>query len=171
MFLLLTTTAAADSDGYFCIGPHYLAYETRLGADDTGHSLHIVRLAEDGTVRRARRTIPDFQVHGMSCEADIVMLDGWDATYEIDLVHPVDPRWGRHKPGELLKGYARMNLAQWNRAAGENRTQRLALWGRAMLEIINGKGLKPCEHTVLTRVVGTDAPYVLLDRTFERNCG
>ena len=107
----------------------------------------------------------------MSCEPDVVMLDGWDVTYEIDLTHPVEPRWGKHQPGELQKGYSRMNLAQWNRAAGQNRTQRIALWGRVMLEIINGEGVRQCQWTVLSRIVGAHVPYVLLDRTFDRDCG
>jgi hypothetical protein len=130
-----------------------------------------VRTAVDGTLRRARRTIPDFQVHGMRCEADVVLLDGWDATYEINLTHPVDPRIGKHAPGRL-RGYSTMNLAQWNRAAATDRTQRIDIpWGGATLEIVNGPGNGRCQYKVLSRLVGKGEPLILVDRQFERDCG
>ena len=123
-------------------------------------------------LRHARRIIPDFQVHGMKCEAGVVMLDGWNATYEIDLIEPVGPRIGKHAPGKLKAGYEARNLAQWNRAAGQNRTQRLSLpWPGTTLEIENRTNSRRCEYEVEARIVGEPLTMTLLERTFERDCG
>lgn len=136
------------------------------------HHLYIVRAAVDGTLRRARRTIPVFQVHGMRCETDVVLLDGWDATYEIDLTHPVDPRIEKHPAGKLRRDDSATNLAQWNRAAATGRTQRISIpWGGATLEIVNSAGDGPCQYKVLSRMVGKGEPLILVDRQFERDCG
>lgn len=172
LLILAGSALHADSDGYFCVGPTYLAYEIKVESDPPAHHLYIVRAAVDGTLRKARRTIPDFQVHGMRCESDVVLLDGWDATYEIDLRHPVDPRIGKHAPGKLRRDYSTTNLAQWNRGAGTSRTQRINIpWGGATLEIVNGPGEGHCRYKVVSRLVGKGEPVILVDREFERDCG
>ena len=107
----------------------------------------------------------------MRCDSNVVVLDSWDATYEVHLRLPVDVRSTKHGPGRLRKDFARMNLAEWNKAAGQNRIQRIALpWPHTTLEIVNRQGKTRCEFTVRSQVTGSRAPYVLLERTFERNC-
>ena len=39
--LLLPSLALADSDGYYCMGPGFVAYEVSLTGDTPGHWLHV----------------------------------------------------------------------------------------------------------------------------------
>ena len=45
--LLSGASALADSDGYFCAGNGYLAYETRWVGESGSHILQIVRFGEE----------------------------------------------------------------------------------------------------------------------------
>ena len=107
----------------------------------------------------------------MKCEPDVVLLDGWDRTYEINLIHPVDPVSAPHAAGKL-RGYPALNLAQWNRRAATTTSQRVPLpWSGSQLVIANSRGSKPCRYTVNTRVVRGNERVELLSRTYERDCG
>jgi hypothetical protein len=79
--------AAADSDGYFCHGAGYLAWETRLGTATAEHILHIVRFDHaSGILPTERVILPDFQVHSMTCGSALVELAGWTTTYRVELL-------------------------------------------------------------------------------------
>lgn len=83
---ILPTTASADSDGSFCVGRGYLAYETRFAAG--GHLVHIVRFAPGtGIVTTEPIPIEDFQVHVMTCAADSVALDGTQTGVSVGLAN------------------------------------------------------------------------------------
>lgn len=82
--LLLTLATAflafADSDGYFCVGPDYLAMEFRsfntpgLAGPQVVKILHFDK---DGGPRWAGEVIvEDFQPHGMVCQPQTVLLEG-----------------------------------------------------------------------------------------------
>jgi hypothetical protein len=65
---LFPSLAHADSDGYYCIGPGFVAYEMSSSGAASGHWLHIVRVsAAKGIVRLPPIALPEFQVHGMTC--------------------------------------------------------------------------------------------------------
>jgi hypothetical protein len=84
--LLFPSLAHADSDGYYCIGPGFVAYEMSFSAGASGHWLHIVRVsAEKGIVRLPPIALPEFQVHGMTCREHTVDLDGWTMRYGVSL--------------------------------------------------------------------------------------
>lgn len=84
--LLFPGVAQSDSDGYYCIGPGFVAYEMSFSAAPSGHWLHIVRVsAEKGIVRLPAIPLPEFQVHGMTCREHSVDLDGWTTRYSISL--------------------------------------------------------------------------------------
>lgn len=74
-FLLLVTAgsvpAFADSDGYFCVGPDYLAYQFGMAAPPVRpHVLHVIRFTSQRFFDApATIELPQFQVHGMLCEA------------------------------------------------------------------------------------------------------
>ena len=71
----------ADSDGYFCTGPGYLAYQLRSWNTDGRHLLKIVRFG-DGEFREAGAVeLPDFQPHAILCEEDRVRIVGWTLHY------------------------------------------------------------------------------------------
>jgi hypothetical protein len=60
--------AWADSDGYYCVGPGYIAYETRFSAPPSQHLLHVIRFSSrQGISRIAPVVLEDFQVHAMNC--------------------------------------------------------------------------------------------------------
>ena len=61
----------------------YLAFETRLGTGK--HELHIVRFGAAGITAAAPVALDDFQVHGMTCRAGQVEIQGWDRTYSVDI--------------------------------------------------------------------------------------
>jgi hypothetical protein len=74
---LFPSLAHADSDGYYCIGPGFVAYELSSSGAASGHWLHIVRVsASKGIVRLPPIALPEFQVHGMTCRENAVDLDG-----------------------------------------------------------------------------------------------
>jgi hypothetical protein len=84
--LLLPSLAYADSDGYYCIGPGFVAYEISSSAAASGHWLHIVRVsAAKGIVRLPPIALPEFQVHGMTCRENGVDLDGWTTRHSVSL--------------------------------------------------------------------------------------
>src|SRR6266511_1227875 len=81
--------AHADSDGYYCIGPNYLAYQLSLGPKSAGHFLYVVSLPDSAPVGPPTKVqLPRFQVHGMRCSASSVQLLGWDSLYTVNLNGP-----------------------------------------------------------------------------------
>lgn len=84
--LLFSSTAHADSDGYYCLGPGFVAYEISVSGAAPRHQLHIVRVsASKGIVRLPPITLPEFQVHGMTCRENGVDLDGWTTRHKVAL--------------------------------------------------------------------------------------
>jgi hypothetical protein len=91
--LLRPAVAHADSDGYYCTGPGYLAYEMRFSQAPGKHLLHIVRFSHDtGIVRLPPVLLDDFQVHAMTCGADQNVVDGWAHRYTVSLLPSGTPR-------------------------------------------------------------------------------
>ena len=90
--LLLPSTARADSDGSYCHGPGFIAWETRLAIGGANHVLHVVRFGRANGIEPTERiVIPEFQVHGMLCGPKRVELVGWTARYRVDLNAPGRP--------------------------------------------------------------------------------
>ena len=117
VFLLLPVAASADSDGYFCIGRGYLAYETRFTAAEAGHQLHVVRFSTAGGIVAARPVpLEDFQVQRMTCRADAVELVGWNAVYSVDLSDPERPQTAiRSALFDHAQAAPAQNLGPWAR--------------------------------------------------------
>lgn len=75
------TPLRADSDGYFCTGPGYLAFQLRSWHTDGPHLLKIIRFGE-GEIREAGELeLPDFQPHAIRCETERVRIVGWALHY------------------------------------------------------------------------------------------
>ena len=91
----IPAVASADSDHYYCAGPGYLAYESRLQYDAPGHELHVVRFSRAGGIT-VLPPIPldDFQVHDMTCGATTVELRSSRMVYVVDLAAAGGPRVG-----------------------------------------------------------------------------
>ena len=78
--------AYADSDGYFCSSPNFLAYEFSFSKEQANqHKLYIVRFGEAFSARPSSIQIPDFQVHGMTCTGTGVELLGWEKKYLVNV--------------------------------------------------------------------------------------
>src|SRR5690349_21767219 len=72
--------AAADSDGYFCVGPDYLAMEFRSLNTPALAGPHVVKILHFDQYADRRWagevTVEDFRPHLMVCEQETVLLEG-----------------------------------------------------------------------------------------------
>src|SRR5213593_1183747 len=80
-------TAYADSDGYYCIGRGYLAYQFGFAAPSTRpHRLSVIRFAgASGIQPPAVLELPQFQVHGMQCGEGWIDVASFTAIYHVTL--------------------------------------------------------------------------------------
>jgi len=192
--LALGTTpraAHADSDGYYCAGPTYIAYELWFSVPGNRHVLHVVPLSAAGGIGAPDSVVlPIFQVHGMRCHASRVELRGWDSLYTVDLGHaPLTwtasalPWSGRRATREDLAAYPSVNLAEWSRAVslGRSDTTALAIRGapqRFLLIVdVEVDSTRTCMYDVHTTVVDrTPGPRgvpkrTLFDGKADMECG
>jgi hypothetical protein len=154
---LIPGVAVADSDGYFCIGKGFVAYEMRSATARAGHFLHIVRVAHStGITRLPPVALEDFQVHGMTCRDDGVDLHGWTTRYTVDIasakpvVTATPAAFAQHRtppPRSLGRARAGVFDIPSDGAPGEFRLV-VALSTRAM-----ASGL---EHHIITQIFQRD---------------
>jgi hypothetical protein len=84
--LLTPTIAVADSDGYYCVGRGYIAFETRFSTPASGHLLYVVRFSRSqGIVALSPIALDDFQVQGMTCGPTAVALTDGTTRYAVNL--------------------------------------------------------------------------------------
>jgi hypothetical protein len=166
---IVLPSAYADSDGYYCVGRHYLAYQFVFSIPPVGHHrLYVLRLDTPSHIEPpAAFDLPEFQVHGMRCDEQLIELVAWDAVYTVhldstnravrydrtprDSMQPISARFGT---GE--------NLGAWNRTANNLKTERVPLatlsGGRKLQLQISGRRIasERCWSMVTTHVVRTD---------------
>lgn len=93
---LAPAVALADSDGYFCVGPGYIAYEKRFSfggplprdwpAPVRPHELEVIRFVpETGISDPETLQLEEFQVHGMKCESTLVQIASFESVYTVDV--------------------------------------------------------------------------------------
>ncbi len=112
---LFAQPVLADSDGYFCTGKGYIAFETSFSWPENTHRLRVVRFGSDiGIVESEPLVLEDFQTHGMRCEEGRIELLGWEFKYIVDASDLARPMMKKKikpsKPGEPLPGFASRNL-------------------------------------------------------------
>jgi hypothetical protein len=106
-FLLLSASSVlADSDGYFCTAEGYLAYELReWSVPDKKHVLCIIRVGgHRGIEDPFTLVLGDFQLHGMKCNPQEILISSWDSTYVVALpanAPPVIKSVLLHQPGQI----------------------------------------------------------------------
>lgn len=184
------TSAHADSDGYYCVGPNYLAYQLSLRPETTGHFLYVVSLKDSAAIGQPSKIpLPQVQVHGMRCNAASVQVLGWDSLYTVNLSGPkptvvaevapwAQPGASRQQPA----GYAQLNLGAWSRAAKDGRTETVAVSVqstsyRFFLSIDVRATPGTCRSRVVTNLVQVDgtsrvvATLKLFDGEAARECG
>lgn len=115
----------ADSDGYYCLGLNYVAYElSHSEPAHEGHNLYVVRLGGKEAIAEPEIIkLPDFQLHGMQCMGGRVRLLGWEAFYDVIIgdetieLGAVDKL---EKAGSIPKGFNTKpvpNLGEYSEAA------------------------------------------------------
>lgn len=161
ILLLLPTVTRADSDGYYCTGRGYLAWETRL--DQPGHQLHIVRFSRDaGLVRLAPVALEDFQVHGMTCGDASVELTGGGKVHSVDFSHAARPVVSTRAASPTSA--PQLNLGHWSR---EGVTDLESDAAPGEFQLVISKASRPVsggvDHYTVTQVVRRD-PAAGLER-------
>ena len=125
LLTLGASDAHADSDGYYCTGPGYIAYELR-GWNWYTMGRHIVRVVKfsKGSVAWAGDVVvKDFQPHLMKCDANRLTIGGYDrgwVEYEIDVMSQPSIAAERAAPNRQFKPGEHpplSNLGNWSRSA------------------------------------------------------
>jgi hypothetical protein len=118
LLAVFAQAAQADSDGYFCIGPNYLAVQLRSFNTPGLRGPHVLKIVHFDTARGPRWggeiVLEDFQPHGMTCTANGVAISGWTGDYAIALDAGLTPRLlSRTKRGAPPKAPPMANLGNW----------------------------------------------------------
>ncbi|HEY2433534.1 MAG TPA: hypothetical protein VGI12_12735 [Vicinamibacterales bacterium] len=117
MLLSCPAAARADSDGYYCAGRGYVAYETRLGATGPQHVLHVVRISRTSGIGQTQDIpLADFQTHGMRCGDAVIELDAFTVRYLVDVSAPERPRTTTENAVLDPQRTSQVNLANLARA-------------------------------------------------------
>lgn len=183
----LADRAQADSDGYFCVGPDYLAYEFSLSLQSGEHRLYVVPLGGSEIGQPAVIPLPQFQVHGMRCRPQDVQLLGWDSLYTVSLTPVTRPAlqgsasWT--PAGMVPPDFTPGNLGALSNAVrvGTADTVRLALASQAETYVLAVEvHLDPqnaCRYHVRTTVLHLDSrnrpmqSRAIFEGTALRECG
>jgi hypothetical protein len=188
MSLGLTERAQADSDGYFCVGPDYLAYEFSLSLRSSTHYLYVLSLGGSSDIGQpAVMALPRFQVHGMRCRPQDLQLLGWDSVYTVSLTRSTQPVLQGSAPwqpaGTVPPDFTAGNLGAWSAPvrAWHSDTVRLALaspTARYILAIdVHLDPKNGCQFLVRTKVVHLDVQdrpvqsRSIFEGTAPRECG
>jgi hypothetical protein len=165
--LVLAASAWADSDGYYCVGPDYIAYQFGFAAPPVApHRLHVIRLGGvAGIAEPMVFELPQFQVGGMLCTERSVQLGAVDVIYTVQLDSAGRPL--RYETTSLLKprhtppGFQSHNLASRSRPVEALTTERVPLMKGAaehefVLEIEPKVTSDRCVTEITTRVLELD---------------
>jgi len=166
LIFVLPSVAQADSDGYFCVGKDYIAYQFGLAAPPIApHRLTIVRFGAGGFHAPQVVDLPQFQVHGMHCGDRAVRVAAFNAIYTIAvdsapkvIGKSVLPSAEHRYPSD---SFAQRNLALLSRARGTMKAERVLL-GKSTaghlfeLVITPTPSLKPCAVQIETTLVESD---------------
>lgn len=115
----LAGSSTADSDGYYCAGEGYLAYQLRsaLTPGVSGPQvLRVVRYSADGITLAGEIVLPDFQPHKLTCGNQEVRIGGWTGRpveYVVDTSDVPKLAIEVSNPSQALQGSVMRNLGAW----------------------------------------------------------
>jgi hypothetical protein len=176
MFLVLSSfgagTVYADSDGYYCVGRGYLAYQFGFAAPShRPHRLSVVRFSgTSGIQSPAVLDLPEFQVHGMQCGEAWIDVAAFAGIYHVTLDessrpvrYEVQPFPDGQKIPQVFVVSQLQNLGAESGGRAYVKPVRVRLSaterrGEYVLEI-TAKAIPPlkkCELAVTSRIVETD---------------
>jgi len=118
VLFLNPTTLWADSDGYFCAGPGYLAYEFSF-SKQMPHTLFVVHFdSQIGILTPKTVRIDDYQIHGMNCGRGILELRGFDKSHFFNVTDRDKQPVALSKPPQHLDTTDSVsgNLGHWSKA-------------------------------------------------------
>jgi len=191
--LALPGLAYADSDGYYCTGRGYLAYQFGMAPMPIApHRVHVISIrGPQGIPEPSTLELPQFQVHGMLCGDGWIDIASFTTLYRITLDGNQQPV--RYEVRGSLEGQAIpqpfilsqfQNLGALGGARAYSKPIRTslakkALGGEYVLEII-AKAIEPvkaCEVSVTSRIVETDgggqevSARIIFQGRSHRECG
>jgi hypothetical protein len=170
--LAVPAVAYADSDGYYCTGRGYLAFQFGMAPMPIApHRVSVISLrGPQGIPEPAVLELPQFQVHGMLCGEGWIDIASFTMVYRITLDATNRPT--RYEQRVSLKGQPipqafiqsqSQNLGPLGGARAYVKPIRIALGvrplgGEYILEVIAKatEPVKPCEVSVTSRIVETD---------------
>ncbi len=170
LLLFTARPALADSDGYYCLGQNYLAFQLGIGgAPGAPYRLYVVRVGGPAAIGPLDSlSLPPFQTEGMICDARAVRILAYNALYTVQLdsaTRParftVAPLPAGNLPAEFMGRDA--NLSTLNRAVNEFRVDRVPILhdaaGHTFLLEVSGDptAVRPCDPDVRARIVENDA--------------
>lgn len=161
--------AYADSDGYYCIGHGYIAYQFGMDTPGNPPRVSIIRTATSGEIPRPLELrLPPFQVHAMRCGEGWVDVASFTMVYRIILDRNGRPVRYETRPlpggSSGLSEFPRTpNLATLSRAAATLEAERVVLGetdrGRSYVLVITAAIIPPakqCRTAITTRIVEMD---------------
>jgi hypothetical protein len=170
LILLNAGAARADSDGYYCLGPGYVAWQFGMAPPSVRpHRLSIVTYGNGAMSQPATILLPPFQVHGMRCRAGAVDVVSFYSTHTVLLDSAGKPirvdSTALAAPGRLPPwaiGSQARNLALGSRAARTLNAERYTLQtdpnGNVyVLEIAAAAdSVRECPPTITARIAESD---------------
>ncbi len=178
----------ADSDGYYCVGPGYIAYQ--FGMDDPKNPprIYVVDLrGSRGIPKPSTLVFPPFQVHGMRCTASSIEIAASNMMYVVTLDQRLRPSRYDERPSssvEPIRFDEYDNLGEYTRAQSDLSEYRTRLnvkpdGGEYVLDL-RAKLIResnPCEAQATSRVVETNragseiAALTVFAGKVHRECG
>ena len=164
--------AYADSDGYYCAGRGYLAYQFGMAAEPVApHRVHVISVrGSQGIPEPVVLELPQFQVHGMLCGEGWLDIASFTAVYRVTLDQNDRPvRYevrgsleGQPIPQPFIQSQSQ-NLGALSGGRAYLKPIRTALavkplGGEYVLEV-GAKAIEPakeCELSITSRIVETD---------------
>jgi hypothetical protein len=185
-------TSYADSDGYFCAGPGYLAYQFGMAPKPVApHRLFVIStLGPQGIPEPAALELPQFQVHGILCGPGWVDIASFTTVYRVTLDDSRRPlRYEVRGPLEqpIPQAFIRsqyQNLGAFSGGRPYLKPIRTSLGttragGQYILEV-TAKAIEPvkqCEVDITSRIVETDgagreiSQRIIFQGRGHRECG
>lgn len=161
--------ASADSDGYYCIGRGYVAYQFGMAPLPVApHRLYVLRIGTTtGIAEPVALELPQFQVHGLRCGEGWIDVAAFTAIYHVTLDENTRPTRYEVRPfaeGQKIpqEFFPQLNLGLLSRAGQGMNPQRVSLemkkdGGGYFLEM-SGRPIpsERCRTALASRVVETD---------------
>jgi hypothetical protein len=163
--LLGAMACMADSDGYYCAGDGYLAWETRGFKSDGQHQLFVITVHGDhGLGPRIAIALPDFQLHGMRCQPSTITMYGFRSAHHIEL----DAGGAHYIGSSVADDHPAARERYVPRRFGDTPELALHSVGKtvqfALLTTLNAiKFTRGTEFTTLARLVVMDSERNLID--------